>query len=144
MKALILLPMVLLMASQAALAAEDTEFAAWMKTADTATRALKSMDQKTGIEATRNAERLEVIYENMVGFWRRYNAKDAVKWSEEGKAAAGRLAAAAGAGDMGKATAAFNVLGGTCQSCHDARRERLAEGRFRIRFEPPPAPAVKR
>lgn len=136
MKALILLVAL----SLALPAVDDAEFVSWMKATDTAAKALKDMEQKTGPAATGNAERLELIYENMIGFWRRHNAREAVKWSEEGKAAAARLAAAARFGDADKADASLKSLSGTCRSCHDAHRERIAEGKFRILFQPRPAP----
>lgn len=137
--------LIVVVALALAAAAQDTEFAAWMKTTNTAAKVLKAMDVKTGAEATGNAERLGLVYENMIGFWRRHNAKDAVKWSEAGKAAAAQLASAARAGDTEKAGASFQALTGTCQSCHEARRERVAEDKFRIRYVlPKPAPPVEK
>src|SRR5215208_2510687 len=105
-------------------AQEDAEFSEWMKAKGDANGALRKMEQKTGPEAVKNAERMAGIYEKMIGFWRQRNAVDAVKWSEEGKAAATQLVSAAHSGDAAKASAAFGVMGGTCKSCHDVYRER--------------------
>ena len=90
--------------------------------------------QKTGPEAVRSAETMGEVYENMVNFWRQRKREDAVKWSEEGKAAAVMLASAAHAGDEEKAQAAAQSLVGTCKSCHTAYREKLADGSYRIRY----------
>jgi cytochrome c556 len=69
----------------------------------------------------------------MIDFWRQQHAADAVKWSEQGKAAAVELAAAAHAGNAGRATAAFQTISETCRACHEAHRETLAGGGYRIK-----------
>jgi cytochrome c556 len=104
-----------------------------MKTTKTATDDLKKMEQKTGEQAVRRAERLGTVYESMIGYWRQRNAHDAVKWSEEGKAASMQLASAAYSGDAEKAKAALDAVNNGCKSCHDAHREKVAEGKYRIK-----------
>src|SRR5215831_6831154 len=133
MQILKLIPMLCLAAGLAAVAEENTEFVSWMKMTKTATDDLKKMEQKTGEQAVRRAERLGTIYESMIGYWRQRNANDAVKWSEEGKAACLQLATAAYAGDAEKAKAALDVVNNGCKSCHDAHREKVAEGKYRIK-----------
>jgi cytochrome c556 len=128
-----LIPMLCLAAGLAAVAEENTEFVAWMKMTKTATDDLKKMEQKTGEQAVRRAERLGTIYESMIGYWRQRNANDAVKWSEDGKAASLQLATAAYAGDAEKAKAALDTVNNGCKSCHDAHREKVAEGKYRIK-----------
>lgn len=108
--------------------AQTAEYSEWMKTADAATR------PETG-EAIARAERLGAVYEKMIGYWRQRRAPDAVKWSEQGKAAAVQMAAAAYAGDAEKAETAFQAVRSTCQPCHDAYRVKLANGKYRIRGE---------
>ncbi len=116
-----------------AVAEEYPEFIAMMKATGGATDTLRKMEKKTGPEAVRAAERLGGIYEQMLPFWRQRNAADAVKISEAGKAAAVELASAANGGDAEKADAAFKALGGTCKSCHEAHREKLADGKYFIK-----------
>ena len=115
------------------LAEENTEFVTWMKTTKTATDDLKKMEQKTGVQAMRRAERIGTVYESMIGFWRQRNATDAVKWSEEGKAAALELATAAYANDAEKAKAALDAVNNGCKGCHDAHREKIGEGKYKIK-----------
>jgi len=114
-------------------AEENPEFVTWMKTTKSATDDLKKMEQKTGEQAVRRAERLGTVYESMIGFWRQRNASDAVKWSEDGKAAALQLATAAFAGDAEKAKTAFDAVNNGCKSCHDAHREKIADGKYKIK-----------
>ncbi len=117
----------------AVVAQQFPEYSAGMKFANAAFGALEKLDPKTGPQAVRAAERLGGIYENMIAFWRQRNAADAVKWSEEGKAAAVELESAANAGETEKAAAAFQTLSSTCQSCHQAHREKVGEGKYRIK-----------
>ena len=128
-----LIPMLCLAAGVAVVAEENTEFVTWMKATKGATDDLKKMEQKTGEQAVRRAERIGTVYESMIGYWRQRNASDAVKWSEEGKAAALQMATAAYSGDGEKAKAAFEAMSNGCKSCHDAHREKIAEGKYRIK-----------
>jgi cytochrome c556 len=116
-----------------AVAEQYPEMAAWMKAMDGASSALGKMDQKTGEEAVKNAERLAVAYEEMIAFWRQRSAPGAVKWSEQGKAASVELAAAAHAGDSQRASTAYAAVASTCQACHDAHREQLESGAYRVK-----------
>lgn len=122
----------LALAAMLSLAAqENPEFVAWMKATKASMDSFK--EAKTGPKAMASAEKLGSVYENMTGFWRQRNAADAVKISEDGKAAAAMLASAAHAEDMEKADAALKTLGGTCKACHDAHREKNAEGKYQIK-----------
>jgi hypothetical protein len=114
-------------------AQEDADFTTQMKACGDAAGALRKLEQKTGPEAVKRAERIGGTYEYMIGFWRQRNANDAVKWSEEGKAAAVQLAAAASKNDADAARTAYSALGSTCKSCHDAHRERVSEGKYKIK-----------
>ena len=114
-------------------AGQDEEFTGWMKSAGRAAGTLGKLEKKTGKDAVQSAEQLGAVYENMIGFWRQRNAADAVKWSEEGKAAAVILASAANSGDEAKAAEAFKSVGATCKPCHAAHREKNAEGQYRIK-----------
>jgi cytochrome c' len=125
--------MLSLAAGVVVVAEENPEFVTWMKATKTATDDLKKMEQKTGTQAVRRAERLGTVYESMIAFWRQRNAGDAVKWSEEGKAAALQLATAAYANDADKAKTALEAVNGSCKGCHDAHREKIADGKYRIK-----------
>jgi cytochrome c556 len=122
-----------LAAGTAVVAEENPEFVTWMKTTKTATDDLKKMEQKTGTQAMRRAERVGTVYESMIAFWRQRNAADAVRWSEEGKVAALELATAAYANDAEKAKTALEAVNNGCKSCHDAHREKIAEGKYKIK-----------
>ncbi len=114
-------------------AQEFPEFQRWMKATGTAAGNIRKMEVKTGQPAVRSAEILGAVYENMITFWRQRDIAKAVEIAEQGKGAAVELATAAHAGDAEKAAAAFKSLDGTCHSCHELTREKLTDGRYRIK-----------
>ena len=130
------LGILLLLAAATASPAQDAAFTAGMKALATSTGLIEKLEAKNTPAATRAAERMGGIYEQMIGFWRQRDAPDAVKLSVEGKAAAVALASAAHAGDAEKAAAAFNTLTSTCKPCHEKHRTTLPDGSYRIK---PPA-----
>ncbi|HWR50424.1 MAG TPA: cytochrome c [Bryobacteraceae bacterium] len=130
--------------SLAVIAQQVPDFNAWMKQQDAAMLELRKLESKVGPQATRNAERIGGAYEEMIGFFRQQGGKDAVKWSEEGKAAAARLATAAYAGKAGEAAAAFKVIADNCNSCHKVYRTRLPDGRYAFTSEQQREAAAKK
>ncbi len=128
------LALVLLVVPVAVLLAEQfPEFIDGMKVLNRASGALQKMDKKTGPDAVRAAERIGGVYEEMIPFWRQRNKAGAVKIAAEGKAAAAALANAAHVGDAEKADAAFQAIVSTCNACHEERREKLPDGKYRIK-----------
>jgi len=116
-----------------ACAQDEADLQKWMKTTGGEFGALRKIESKTGPDAAASAEKIAVIYDQMKGFWEKRQVDDAVKMSTDGKAAALELASAAKAGDGDKAAAAFKTVGGTCQGCHTAHREKAADGSYKIK-----------
>jgi cytochrome c556 len=112
---------------------DEAEFFKLMKTTGKENNALRKLDPKTGQEAAASAERIASAFNQMHGFWTKRNVTDAAKWTEEGKAAADELLAAARAGNTDKATTAYANLASTCKPCHEAHREKLPDGSYRIK-----------
>ena len=113
-------------------AQDAPEFQVWMKQTQAAMGVLNKLPKKAGPEAMNAAEHIGGVYERMIGYWRQRNAADAIKLSEQGKAAAAMLATAAYSGDDAAATAALKTLSSTCKPCHDARREKVGE-KYRLK-----------
>lgn len=114
-------------------AQDEAELSKWMKAIQTETGVLRKADPKTGADVAASAEKVAVLYDQTKGFWEKRQMADAVKMSDEGKAAAMELASAAKASDGEKANAAFKTLGGTCRGCHDLHREKAADGSYKIK-----------
>lgn len=141
-RCLAIVPAVLVCVSFAA-AEQYPEFTAWMKAAGRTADALTKAENKTGPQVVRAAERLASVYDEMIGFWRQQDpddAADAVKWSEQGKAAALELANAANAGNAERAAAAWKRLDGTCTACHEAHRVQAPDGTYRFKAPKPDQP----
>ncbi|HEY7446400.1 MAG TPA: hypothetical protein VH701_28515, partial [Vicinamibacterales bacterium] len=60
-------------------------------------------------------------------------AEDAIASARTAVAAAGNAAKAAAANNMTALAEATKVLNGTCMGCHNAHRERLPDGTYRIK-----------
>ena len=116
-----------------AFAQDEAAFQKEMKSVDQHNGVLRKLAQKTGDEAATNAEQIAKLYGSMKEFWTKRSVDDAVKWSDEGKAAAVELASAAKSGEAAKAETAFKALSGTCRSCHTAHREKLPDGTYKIK-----------
>ena len=113
--------------------AEETELTSLMKTMDTAYGALRKPDFMSNQRSIRNAERLGTSYEELIEFWRQQKVIKAVNISETGKSTAVQLADAMYSGNAGQAAALVKAIGATCHSCHEAFREKLPDGKYRIK-----------
>ncbi len=133
MKLTILVVSLLVAAGAIAVAEEYSEFIEGMKTTGAAMGVLSKAEKKSGPQVTRSAERIAGVYEGMIPFFRQRDAKDAVALAEQGKAAATALASASFAGDEAKSNEALQALGGTCKGCHAAHREKLENGKYKIK-----------
>jgi cytochrome c556 len=80
------------------------------------------------------AEKLERLFKEVeVFFANRGGAADAVEFAKVSQSAAKELAGEATSGTKPGAQAAFAKVNGSCQGCHDAHREQLPEGGYKIK-----------
>lgn len=124
---------ILFIAAVSAAPAEYPELTGWMQGMKTALVAVQAPDAASNPKAVRAAERLGTSYENLIEFWRQQKVEKAVAISETGKTTAMELANALHSGNAEKAAALVKTLGATCHSCHVAYREKLPDGRYRIK-----------
>ena len=68
-----------------------------------------------------------------LGFWKTANKPDALKWVAEARTATERIEKSATAEDWDEVKSAVTALGQSCQDCHDAYRERLEDGTYRMK-----------
>lgn len=114
-------------------AQDDAELSKAMKTIGKSMNNLKGMETKTGPEAVANAEKLVASYQTTATYWSAKSVDDASKWTQESLTHAQDLLAAAKAGEQDKAAAAYKDLGGGCRTCHEAHREKLADGSYKVK-----------
>lgn len=86
------------------------------------------------VEATKkDAAALEEIFKVSEGFWKARKAQDAIDWSIQGKNAAAEVGKLAAAGEWDKIPDARKKIQETCMACHNAHREKLADGSYKIK-----------
>jgi cytochrome c556 len=118
-----------------ALFAQDhAEFKGWMKsTGGEFSAARKGVAAKQGPETAEAAEKLAGLFAHVADHFKEDKMEDGVKIANEAEHASKSLAEAAKAGDWDKASAEVKTIGGSCQSCHAAHREKLPDGSFKMK-----------
>ena len=93
----------------------------------------KNVEAGNTADAAKDAARLEVLFKDSVIFWEARKTEDAIAAARTAVTAAGNAAKAAAASNTTALAEATKVLGGTCMGCHNAHRERLPDGTYRIK-----------
>ncbi len=93
----------------------------------------KNLDAKMSQEAARDAEKLAALFKEVEAFWTKKNVQDATGFAQNAQAGAKETFRASHASNMEGALAAFGNMTKNCKSCHDAHREKLADGSYRIK-----------
>lgn len=129
--------LVLLFAAIAAFAAipqSEQDFEAAMKKVLPTNGSLgKNITAKDAEAVKKDAAALEAIFKTSEDFWKSRNAQDAVDWSVQAKNGAAEISKLAGAGDWDKIPDARKKIQETCMACHNAHREKLPEGGYKIK-----------
>ena len=79
-----------------------------------------------------DAAKLEALFKEAQAFFAKEKISDAEGWSKTAAEAAGKAAKDAKAGTVDKAA---KNLGINCKQCHDAHREKNADGTFKLKRE---------
>lgn len=93
----------------------------------------KNVEAGNTADAAKDAARLEVLFKDSMTFWEARKTEDAIAAAKTAATAAGNAAKAASANNMTALAEATKVLGGTCMGCHNAHRERLPDGTYKIK-----------
>jgi len=93
----------------------------------------KTVEAKQGPETAAAAEKLVPLFKQTLAHFEEHKMQDGITMAKSGQEAAEHLAAAAKAGDWDKAAAEMKTIGGTCQGCHSAHREKLADGTYKMK-----------
>jgi cytochrome c556 len=124
----------LLLVSVLMAAINESELEKKMKSAGDAMGGIrKGMQANAMPQVATNAKAMVAALEGTESFWAERHANDGVKYTQEGLAAAKELVAAAEAGHGDHAKSAAAKLGGSCKGCHDAHREKLPDGKYKIK-----------
>jgi len=119
---------------RAAEAMNEQQFQKLMKEVGKAAKGMKDKAQaKDAAAVEKDATRVATIYAQMAAFWKARKVDDAAKLSGASAAAAKATAAAAKAGDWDKVKSNWGAVGKNCKECHDAHREKLDDGSYKIK-----------
>lgn len=87
---------------------------------------------RKGEEVAANAKLLADAGKKVEDFWGK-RSEVGLKSSQEMQAGANEMAAAATASNADGVAAAGKKIGGSCRSCHDMHREKVAENVYKIK-----------
>ena len=93
----------------------------------------KGLDGKMLHEAAGDAEKMQALMKDAEAIFAGMKMADAVEMSKAAQSAAGDIMSAGHGGNAEGASAAFVKLGGTCKGCHDAHREKLQDGSYKLK-----------
>lgn len=117
----------------ALLGQDEAQFPGWMKTVGGNMGATKKAIEAKSADAATSALKVADAFDKVHGFYKAKSVADAEQGAATAKAAAADVAKFAQAGDFDKASAAFGTLGGTCKGCHEAHREKAADGSYKMK-----------
>ena len=80
-----------------------------------------------------SAKHIAEAFDGTESFWAEKKMDDAVKFTQDGMAAAKALGAAAEAKDADAVRAAQGKVGASCKGCHSAHREQVSQGVYKIK-----------
>lgn len=117
-----------------ALGDEATEqFQALMKPAAGANAALQKALQNDLSAAATSAGEVKAKFHAIEQFWAKRGTADAQTFAKNIQQAAEKAEAAAKAGQKEEAVAAAKTIGANCQGCHQAHREKAADGSWLLK-----------
>lgn len=115
-------------------ALDEKELTKKMKSAGEHMNAIrKSMGAKAMADVAMHAKGMAEALDGTESFWTDRKMDDAVKFSRDGLAGAQDLAKAAEANDEAAVRTASSKMGGSCKSCHEAHREKVSDGVYKIK-----------
>ena len=112
-------------------AQDPAAYSGWMKAVNPSVRAANAaIAAKDNAAVATEANKLAVVFDQVLGYWKSKGADDAIKLATTARDAAKTLAAAT---DSDAQTASLKTLQGTCGQCHSAHRESVGPGQFNIK-----------
>jgi hypothetical protein len=93
----------------------------------------KSIAAKDASAAEASSAKLSEAFEKVQAHFEEHHMEDGVNFAKTAHNAAMAIDAAAKAGEWEKASEEAKNMGGTCQGCHAAHREKLPDGTYKMK-----------
>ncbi|HXG88879.1 MAG TPA: hypothetical protein VNJ02_11120 [Vicinamibacterales bacterium] len=93
----------------------------------------KSIEGQNVEMAKQQADKLEMLFEDVDDFWNARNVDDAEDWADDAAEHADHIEDAADDKDFAKAAEHLKLLQGTCATCHAKYRDKGPDGQWRIK-----------
>jgi cytochrome c556 len=93
----------------------------------------KSIEAKDAMATTAAADKLAAAFPVVRAHFEEHKMQDGVDFATTAEKASKSLSEAAKAGNWDQAAADMKTIGGTCQGCHSAHREKLPDGTFKMK-----------
>ena len=120
--------------STAVFADGDADYQKWMKTAGATSGSLrKNIEAKNGEAASADAKKLEAVFKEVHGYWHGKGVQDAMMLAMDANAKFKEVAEQSSAGKFDEAAASLKKAMSNCGACHNAHREKAADGSWKIK-----------
>jgi len=93
----------------------------------------KAFEDGAKDEVASGGAKLQSLFKEVEVFFSQRNAADAVESARSAQAAAKEVNSEAVSGTKDGAQKAFAKVSGSCKGCHDAHREKLSDGTYKIK-----------
>ena len=132
-KALFLLSMLTI--SVTAFAQDEKEYQDWMKTTGATAGSLrKNLEAKNGEAAAADAKKLQGVSTQVHDFWMKKKIDNATKFASSAQDGFKEIGQLASSGKFDEAAATLKTTMANCGGCHNAYREKAADGSWKIKY----------
>ncbi len=115
-------------------AQDDSEYQGWMKAVGATSGSLrKNLQAKNGDAAAADAKKLQEIFGHVHNYWNDKHVDDAMKFAMAASSGFGDVADQSTAGKFDEAAATLKTTSSNCGGCHNAHREKAADGSWKIK-----------
>jgi hypothetical protein len=112
----------------------DADYQKWMKTAGgTAGSVRKNIEAKNGEAASADAKKLEEVFKQVHDYWHGKGVQDAMTLAMDASAKFKEVAEFASGGKFDDAAASLKNAMSNCATCHNAHREKAADGSWKMK-----------
>lgn len=135
MKKLLLTAACVLALGIPAVADEQEDFVKWMKaTAASAGSLRKNLAAKNSEGAAADSKKLQEVFKEVHDFWLNKKIDNATKFSTDAITGFKEVGDLATAGKFDEAQASLKKTMASCGGCHDAYREKAADGSYKLKY----------